>query len=287
MQEDINNVVPLINNEKSVALRKNKNKTGILEAPKTSNLSGGAAEAANADAEGEHENQGQQKGDGERENQSQTNAGGRIKALQKTGDGDNQSQSQTNAGGRNKALQKRSDGNKGSRSQNESQSQSQSRRESRSQNQSQSGSQNHCRSQSQSQSQRTSRSQSQSQIEEPSPKMSGSRRKPGDVRQDVRHPRNPRVITISETAGSSAELRLRRRAQGGCAVEGYTRATSNRATTTMRRASATTTMRLWHADRRSRGMCCQGRIEKRRTESRNERLQREDGSVVRPLRGPL
>ena len=102
-----------------------------------------------------------------------------------------------------------------------------------------------------------------------------------------RHPRNPRVITISETAGSSAELRLRRRAQGGCAVEGYTRATSNRATTTMRRASATTTMRLWHADRRSRGMCCQGRIEKRRTESRIERLQREEGSVVRPLRGPL
>ena len=115
----------------------------------------------------------------------------------------------------------------------------------------------------------------------------GSRRKPGDVRQDVRHPRNPRVITISETGGSSAELRLRRRAQGGCAVEGYTRAISNRATTTMRHASATTTMRLRHADRRSRGMCCQGRIEKRRTESRIERLQREDGSVVRPLRGPL
>ena len=239
MQEDINNVVPLIN-EKSAALRKNKNKTGILEAPKTSNLSGGAAEAA-----------------------------------------------KTNTEGRNKALQKRSDGNKGSRSQNESQSQSQSRRESRSQNQSQSGSKNHCQSQSQSQSQRTSQSQSQSQIEEPSPKMSGSRRKPGDVRQDVRHPRNPRVITISETAGSSAELRLRRRAQGGCAVEGYTRAISNRATTTMRDASATTTMRLWHADRRSRGMCCQGRIEKRRTESRIERLQREEGSVVRPLRGPL
>ena len=206
MQEDSNNVVPLIN-EKSAALRKNKNKTGILEAPKTSNLSGGAAEAAK----------------------------------------------------------------------NESQSRSQ--RESRSQNQSQkSGSQNHCQGQSQSQSQRMSQSQSQ--------------RKPGDVRQDVRHPRNPRVIiiTMSETAGSSAELRLRRRAQGGCAVEGKLRAISNRATTTMRHESATTattTMRLLHADRRSRGMCCEGRIEKRRTESRIGRLQREDGSVVRPLRGPL
>ena len=50
MQEDSNNVVPLIN-EKSAALRKNKNKTGILEAPKTSNLSGGAAEAAKTNAE--------------------------------------------------------------------------------------------------------------------------------------------------------------------------------------------------------------------------------------------
>ena len=164
-----------------------------------------------------------------------------------------------------------------SRSQNESQSQSQ--RESRSQNQSQkSGSQNHCQGQSQSQSQRMSQSQSQ--------------RKPGDVRQDVRHPRNPRVIiiTMSETAGSSAELRLRRRAQGGCAVEGKLRAISNRATTTMRHESATTattTMRLLHADRRSRGMCCEGRIEERRTKSRIGRLQREDGSVGRPLRGPL
>ena len=140
--------------------------------------------------------------------------------------------------------------------------------ESRSQNQSQkSGSQNHCQGQSQSQ------------------------RKPGDVRQDVRHPRNPRVIiTMSETAGSSAELRLRRRAQGGCAVEGKLRAISNRATTTMRHESATTattTMRLLHADRRSRGMCCEGRIEERRTESRIGRLQRVDGSVGRPLRGPL
>ena len=236
MQEDSNNVVPLIN-EKSAALRKNKNKTGILEAPKTSNLSGGAAEAA------KNESQSQSQRESQSQNQSQ------------------KSGSQNHCQGQSQ-----------SRSQNESQSRSQ--RESRSQNQSQkSGSQNHCQGQSQSQSQRMSQSQSQ--------------RKPGDVRQDVRHPRNPRVITISETAGSSAELRLRRRAQGGCAVEGYTRATSNRATTTMRRASATTTMRLWHADRRSRGMCCQGRIEKRRTESRTERLQREDGSVVRPLRGPL
>ena len=156
-------------------------------------------------------------------------------------------------------------------------SQSRSQRESRSQNQSQkSGSQNHCQGQSQSQSQRMSQSQSQ--------------RKPGDVRQDVRHPRNPRVITMSETAGSSAELRLRRRAQGGCAVEGKLRAISNRATTTMRHESATTattTMRLLHADRRSRGMCCEGRIEERRTKSRIGRLQREDGSVGRPLRGPL
>ena len=114
----------------------------------------------------------------------------------------------------------------------------------------------------------------------------------GDVRQDVRHPRNPRVIiiTMSETAGSSAELRLRRRAQGGCAVEGKLRAISNRATTTMRHESATTattTMRLLHAGRRSRGMCCEGRIEERRTKSRIGRLQREDGSVGRPLRGPL
>ena len=69
MQEDSNNVVPLIN-EKSAALRKNKNKTGILEAPKTSNLSGGAAEAA------------------------KTNAEGRNKALQKRSDGNKGSRSQ-------------------------------------------------------------------------------------------------------------------------------------------------------------------------------------------------
>ena len=83
------------NNEESAALRKNMNETGIIcEAldSEASNLSGGAAEAANADA-----------------------------------DGDNQSQSQTNAEGRIKALQKTGDGNKGSRSQNESQSQSQKR----------------------------------------------------------------------------------------------------------------------------------------------------------------
>ena len=37
----------------------------------------------------------------------------------------------------------------------------------------------------------------------------------GVVQEDTKN----RVITMSETAGSSAELRLRRRAQGGCAVD--------------------------------------------------------------------
>ena len=58
MQEDSNNVVPL-NNEKSAALRKNKNKTGILEAPKTSNLSGGAAEAAKNESQSQSQRESQ------------------------------------------------------------------------------------------------------------------------------------------------------------------------------------------------------------------------------------